>query len=935
MQHSERWALLLVILVAAVLRLAALPELPLGLHYDEAANLILSRQIAESGYRPLFIRAYTGKEVFFFYAVAPWVALTGGRVWGLRLGAAMLGVLTVAATFSATHALFRSRADSRKLALFAAGWMALAFPHVLLSRYGFRAISQPLLQALTVAALWRGLRSERLSHRDLPQLLLAGVCLGLTGYTYLAARLFPIPLALALGWLLFKVPPAARTHCAGRLAIVGATAAAAFAPLGLLYLRQPDLFTTRVAQVVAPSLGEAVRGIGLCLQALLWPGRGDPYVRFNLPGRAVMDVVSALLALVGLVSMAVVRRRDALEEAGRLLVGLAVLVMILPSALATGEVTPSNLRLIGIYPFLAMLPAWGLLQLLKLLPRMRFALPVFIVLLAAGALTTGMTYRTWGGSEVLFRATDGEMVLAAQALDVLRDGAEPPTVYIASEHHRHPTVAALAAHYTEAKWLTGGATLVLPPAGAAAYLIPHSLSPPAPWPAAVTQTWSSLGLDGPTGAPALTLYSLTGSEVETLRETMGGQQDVANFAHVVLLHSAEPGQACRVGEPCPILLTWEPRAAYAALQPIVRLVHPETAEWNRVMPFHYAPGDWTSGDLVLDQLVLTPPIGMPPGTGYQVSVGFFDPEQNLALPRLEDESFAGLEVRFPRTAAGFTIAPMAAAPTAEQAEGACPTVSRATPVAFEGLALLGSAVTPGGSLLPGSEVSVRLCWQATQMAPPARSVRLQLGTGEHVLYSGDPANGYGFDLWREGELVEGVYRVRLPRLLPAGTYDLNLHLDDRPVVTLETFDVQPLNRTFEVPSITHSVNADFAGSTAGEIRLLGYDVVQATSPDAWTVTLYWQTIEEMEEDYVVFLHARNPQDGVTLAQTDQMPHAGAYPTSLWVAGEVVTDEHTLVFGQPTDGDSTLFVGLYLPEPGTHLTVEGASRLRLGEILPGF
>ncbi len=79
-----RWGMVVVLLAAAWLRLGRLPELPVGLHYDEAANLILTRQIAEGSYRPLFIRAYTGKEVLFFYAAAPWVRMTGGAAWGLR-----------------------------------------------------------------------------------------------------------------------------------------------------------------------------------------------------------------------------------------------------------------------------------------------------------------------------------------------------------------------------------------------------------------------------------------------------------------------------------------------------------------------------------------------------------------------------------------------------------------------------------------------------------------------------------------------------------------------------------------------------------------------------------------------------------------------------------------------------------------------------------
>ena len=287
----------------------------MGLHYDEAANLVLTREIVAGDYRPLFIRAYTGKEVLFFYASAPWVWMTGGSEWGLRLGGAMVGVLTVAATFAATRALLGRRRGGPAIALFAAGWMAVAFPHVLLSRYGFRAISQPLLQALTVAALWRGLRSRRVGWT-----VAGGVFLGLTGYTYLAARLFPLPLALTGGWLLARSKPPERRRTLRRFVLVLGVAAIVFAPLGFYFLRHPDAFTTRIAQVAAPSFAEALRGIGLCLRALVRPGAGDPYIRFNAPGQAVMDPVSALLALVGVGAMLLARRTSRLETAGRILV---------------------------------------------------------------------------------------------------------------------------------------------------------------------------------------------------------------------------------------------------------------------------------------------------------------------------------------------------------------------------------------------------------------------------------------------------------------------------------------------------------------------------------------------------------------------------------------------------------------------------------------
>ena len=49
--------LLVILLVALFLRVYELGDIPPGLHYDEAANAILSADIAGGKARPLFIEA--------------------------------------------------------------------------------------------------------------------------------------------------------------------------------------------------------------------------------------------------------------------------------------------------------------------------------------------------------------------------------------------------------------------------------------------------------------------------------------------------------------------------------------------------------------------------------------------------------------------------------------------------------------------------------------------------------------------------------------------------------------------------------------------------------------------------------------------------------------------------------------------------------------
>ena len=148
--------MVLCLLIAAALRFPDLQLTPPGLHYDEAANGILAGDIGLRGERPIFISSYTGKEAAFFYLAGGLMRLVGESLFSLRLTAAYLGILTVAATYW----LGREMLADRRQALLAAALLAISFWHVLFSRLGFRAVTEPLLQALAIAALFRGLRRD-------------------------------------------------------------------------------------------------------------------------------------------------------------------------------------------------------------------------------------------------------------------------------------------------------------------------------------------------------------------------------------------------------------------------------------------------------------------------------------------------------------------------------------------------------------------------------------------------------------------------------------------------------------------------------------------------------------------------------------------------------------------------------------------------------
>ena len=105
-----------------------------------------------------------------------------------------------------------------------------------------------------------------------------------------------------------------------------------------------------------------------------------------------------------------------------------------------------------------------------------------------------------------------------------------------------------------------------------------------------------------------------------------------------------------------------------------------------------------------------------------------------------------------------------------------------------------------------------------------------------------------------------------------------------------------------------------------QVDLLGYGV-EPTSPtvkETMQLTLYWQARAEMDADYTVFIHLVDGRGNI-VAQHDGQPDSGTYPTSQWLPGEVVVDEHALVpapgYGP---GEYTLVVGLYDREDGERL-----------------
>lgn len=362
MARRVDWEAVGVLLVAAALRLLALGQVPPGLYHDEAYYGLDALDVLQ-GHLSLYFPANNGREPLFVYLIAVTVGLLGRSPFALRLGSCLAGLLTVAATMAAGRTLF-----SRRVGLLAAAVLAVTLWHVHLSRVGFRAVTLPLLIALT---LWQGalacqcsLRGSAGEKRPARRWIAAGALYGLSFYTYTAARFTPVAL---LAFALYTLATGRRRRPSPwrlpqeRLIGLGILAAlVTVLPLVAYTFLHPDIVLGRPGQVsvFSPAINRGDLWRTLDAHTLRTLGmffvRGDRIWRHNVPWRPVFD---PLLGAAFLLGTAVALRR-ARQEAGTGLVLIWTAVMALPTLLA--EDAPHFLRSVGMLPVLMFLPALGL-----------------------------------------------------------------------------------------------------------------------------------------------------------------------------------------------------------------------------------------------------------------------------------------------------------------------------------------------------------------------------------------------------------------------------------------------------------------------------------------------------------------------------------------------------------------------------------------------
>jgi len=157
------------------------------------------------------------------------------------------------------------------------------------------------------------------------------------------------------------------------------------------------------------------------------------------------------------------------------------------------------------------------------------------------------------------------------------------------------------------------------------------------------------------------------------------------------------------------------------------------------------------------------------------------------------------------------------------------------------------------------------------------------------------------------------------------------------VTILPTYAPPPALQIGDVAELSPRVNAVFGGG----MRLLGYEVdrLEATPGDSVAITLYWEALAPMNEDYSVFVHILGAHD-LIIGQRDRYPGRGNLPTSLWSPGQIVADTFIVPIAPTvmTPVQARYEVGFYNYTTGERLPVvdyTGATRgdcFRFGHLL---
>ena len=468
-----------VFLVGFALRVILLTDLPPGLTHDEANHGREALGILEGVFLFYFPLNY-GSEPLYSYTVASFMSLFGKSLFALRFVNVVFGTAVLAITYS-----WARRAFNSQTALITISLMSVSFWPLASSRQALRAGMLPFFLGLAIWSFWGLYDAKKVSRKQQIMFMIGfGVSIAITLHIYLASRVAWLLFPIFLIYLFIIEREKAKTiwqSTTGGLLLAGLL----FLPMVRYLQRNPfaltrlDMLDRPLQELSSGNLRPILNNIFEALLAFVYPGSGDQFLAYNIPGRPVFDSLTAVFFIMGLLVCIWHWKRPSY---GFVLIWFSV--GIIPSLL-TGA-TANSTRNLAALAVAHLIPVLGFTHLVQLLQRrsLHISRPIIVAfstiwILFVGWQTSQAYFVHWGQDPAVRGAYQQTVV---QALAYLKKTPnESPlllsTVYPGPVHDPSIGLVLTAQSPQEVRWMDARFALLIPPHENGQALIPQSTSP--------------------------------------------------------------------------------------------------------------------------------------------------------------------------------------------------------------------------------------------------------------------------------------------------------------------------------------------------------------------------------------------------------------------------------------------------------------------------
>jgi 4-amino-4-deoxy-L-arabinose transferase-like glycosyltransferase len=327
---------------------------------------------------------------------------------------------------------------------------------------------------------------------------------------------------------------------------------------------------------------------------------------------------------------------------------------------------------------------------------------------------------------------------------------------------------------------------------------------------------------------------------------------------------------------------------------------------------YFLPPAWPVQTPIRGRVDVVLPSDLPPLT-YRVYLQVLDPvaQRNLdvvdAHGSAQGQVLALEELALSKASLGQTPAPIRNPVQADMGDG---------------LQLLGFDL-PAAEYRQGEGAQLTLWWQSASKPHTDHQVRVRLLDHKRAVaweHQQPLLPGHPTTSWQPGEINRAIYTFVIPADLPAGEYSLQAGSENR-VISMAQVRITSREHHYDVPAMQHALGTRFGRG----ITLLGYDLQPAAlrPGQALTVTLYWQPEQAISDSFKVSVQLL-ADDLHVVAQEDSVPVGWTYPTTAWLPGEVIADQHVVALKpELVTGEYRLIVALYEEQGKTRLLAEQA------------